>query len=387
MKGSNRELGFETRAIHAGQEPDETTGAVNVPVYLSSTYVQSSPGVHKGYDYSRTANPTRTAYETCIANLEGGRFGFACASGCAGATTVMHLLKSGDHVIACDDLYGGSFRLFDQVLSNNGLRFSYLDLADKDRLVDAITPETRMVWLETPTNPLLKLIDIESIAEVAHDNGLLLAVDNTFMSPYFQRPLELGADIVVHSSTKYINGHSDLVGGVIVANDEEVAQRLGFLSNSIGGIQSTFDAYLCMRSLKTLSVRMQAHESNARAVADYLDAHPKVREVIYPGLLSHPQHDLAKRQMSGFGGMVSFYLDGDLDSARRFLERVEIFALAESLGGVESLIEHPAIMTHASIPAEQRAVLGIGDSLIRLSVGIETQADLIDDLDAALAVA
>ena len=380
-------LGFETRAIHAGQPADAATGAVNVPLYLSSTYAQSSPGVFKGYDYSRTANPTRGAYEQCVADLEGARFGFAFASGCAATATVMHLVKAGEHVVACDDLYGGSVRLFDRVLQEHGLAFSYVDLSAPEALATAMRPETRLVWIETPTNPLLKLIDIAAVAKIAHAHGALLAVDNTFMSPYFQRPLALGADVVVHSTTKYVNGHSDLVGGVAVTDDEGLAERLAFLSNSVGGVQSTFDAWLCMRSLKTLAVRMQAHERNAMAVARFLEGHPKVARTIYPGLPSHPQHGLAKRQMSGFGGMVSFRIDGGLDAATAFLERVCIFTLAESLGGVESLVEHPAIMTHASVPPAQRAALGIDDGLIRLSVGIETEADLIADLEGALAAA
>lgn len=380
-------LGFETRAIHAGQPADATTGAVNVPLYLSSTYAQSSPGVFKGYDYSRTANPTRGAYERCVADLEGGRFGFAFASGCVATATVMHLVKAGEHVVACDDLYGGSVRLFDRVLGEHGLAFSYVDLSAPEALAAAMRPETRLVWIETPTNPLLKLIDIAAVAEIAHAHGALLAVDNTFMSPYFQRPLALGADVVVHSTTKYVNGHSDLVGGVAVTDDEGLAERLAFLSNSVGGVQSTFDAWLCMRSLKTLAVRMQAHERNAVAVARFLEGHPKVARTIYPGLPSHPQHGLAKRQMSGFGGMVSFRIEGGLAAATAFLERVRIFTLAESLGGVESLVEHPAIMTHASLPPAQREALGIDDGLIRLSVGIETEADLIADLEGALAAA
>ena len=385
--GAAAALGFETRAIHAGQPPDEATGAVNVPLYLSSTYAQSSPGVFKGYDYSRTANPTRGAYEQCLADLEGGKFGFAFASGCAATATVMHLVKAGEHVVACDDLYGGSFRLFESVLGEHGLTFSYVDLSAPEGLSAALRPETRLVWIETPTNPLLKLIDIAAVARLAHAHGALLAVDNTFMSPYFQRPLELGADLVVHSTTKYVNGHSDLVGGVAATGNPAVAERLAFLSNSVGGVQGTFDAWLCMRSLKTLAVRMQAHERNALAVARWLDAHPKVERTIYPGLPSHPQHELAKRQMSGFGGMVSFNIKGGLAAATTFLEQVRLFTLAESLGGVESLVEHPAIMTHASVPPAQRAALGIGDGLIRLSVGIETQADLIADLAAALAPA
>lgn len=379
------ERGFETRAIHSGQPPDPETGAVNVPVYLTSTYAQSAPGVHQGYDYSRTANPTRGAYERCLADLEGARHGFAFASGCVATTTVMHLVKAGEHVVACDDLYGGSFRLFDRVLADHGLRFSYVDLSDPSALTTAMLPETRLVWIETPTNPLLKLIDIEAVARIARDRGALLAVDNTFMSPYFQRPLSLGADLVAHSTTKYIAGHSDLVGGAVVTDDEELAESLAFLSNSVGGVQSTFDSWLCMRSLKTLAVRMQAHERNAFAVARFLTEHDRVSETIYPGLPSHPQHALAARQMDGFGGMVSFRIRGDLAAAERFLARLQVFTLAESLGGVESLVEHPAIMTHASVPAPQREALGIGDDLIRLSVGIETEADLIRDLDDALA--
>ena len=381
------ELGFATRAIHSGQPPDAETGAVNVALHLSSTYVQAAPGVHKGYEYSRSANPTRSAYEQCLADLEGGRFGFAFSSGCMATTTVLHLAKAGDHIVACDDLYGGSFRLFDKVLSEHGLSFSYADLSDAENLARAMRPETRLVWVETPTNPLLKLTDVQAAAAIAHAGGALLAVDNTFMSPCFQRPLSLGADVVVHSTTKYVNGHSDLIGGAAVTNDAALAEKLAFLSNSMGGVQSAFDAWLCMRSLKTLTVRMQAHERNALAVARFLEGHPKVRRAIYPGLASHPQHALAARQMSGFGGMVSFYIHGGLDAAQRFLQRVRIFALAESLGGVESLVEHPAIMTHASIPPEQRAALGIDDGLIRLSVGIETQADLLADVDAALAAA
>ncbi len=385
MEWPGNRYGFETRAIHAGQEPDPTTGAINTPLFLSSTYAQSSPGVHKGYEYTRTHNPTRRAYETCVANLEGARFGFAFASGCVGASTVMHLLKPGDHVVCCDDMYGGTFRLFEQVFKPAGIEFSYVDLSDSSRLAGALTPNTKMLWLETPTNPLLKLLDIRTLADEARAQGVQVMVDNTFMSPYFQRPLELGADLVLHSSTKYINGHSDIVGGVVVTDNEGLAERLAFLSNSIGGIQSTFDAFLCMRSLKTLAVRMQAHEGNAQRIAEHLVGHANVERVIYPGLADHPQHALASRQMSGYGGMVSFVIRGGLDAATRFLERVRIFTLAESLGGVESLIEHPAIMTHASIPAENRERLGIGDGLIRLSVGIESGDDLIEDLERAFA--
>lgn len=377
-------FGFETRAIHAGQAPDPTTGAVITPVYLTSTYVHQSPGEHLGYEYSRSHNPTRHAYETCLASLEGARFGFAFASGCVGAATVVHLLSQGDHVVCCDDMYGGTYRLFEQVFRRQGLDFTYVDLSDPAALKDAMRPETRMVWIESPTNPLMKLVDIAAVADIAHAHDAMLMVDNTFLSPYFQRPIALGADLVLHSSTKYVNGHSDLVGGIVVTDDESLAERLGFLSNTIGGIQSTFDAYLCLRSLKTLAVRMQAHERNALAVAEYLEAHEAITWVGYPGLPSHPQHALACRQASGHGGMLSFRVHGGLPAARRLLERVKVFSLAESLGGVESLIEHPALMTHASMPVSQREALGIDDSLIRLSVGIETVADLIADLAQAL---
>ena len=383
MKKKMDNLGFATRAIHAGQEPDPTTGAIMTPVYLTSTYVQESPGVHKGWEYSRTHNPTRKAYENCMASLEGGKYGFAFASGCAATTTIMHILKQGDHVIAGDDMYGGTFRLFDKVLKNNGTEFSYIDLTKPDNFKHAIKPNTKLVWLETPTNPTLKLVDIKAIAAMAAQKGIITVVDNTFMSPYFQRPLALGADIVVHSATKYIGGHSDVVGGVAVTDRLDLAEKLGFLSNSMGGIGSAFDAFLCLRSLKTLPLRMKAHEKNAIAIADFLEAHPKVEKVIYPGLKSHPQHALAKEQMLGMGGMTTFYIKGGLSAARTFLESVNVFALAESLGGVESLIEHPAIMTHASVPADMRKTLGIDDSLIRLSVGVEDIEDLLQDLKQA----
>ncbi|MCP5182147.1 MAG: cystathionine gamma-synthase [Pseudomonadales bacterium] len=381
---NTHDLGFETRAIHAHQAPDPVTGAVVTPLYLTSTYAQSAPGVHQGYEYSRSHNPTRTAYERCVADLEGGRYGFAFASGCVGATTVMHLLSQGDHVVCCDDMYGGTLRLFERVFRKQGLDFTYLDLTDPGALEAAIRPNTKLLWLESPTNPLMKLVDIRALADIAHARGVRVMVDNTFMSPYFQRPLALGADMVLHSSTKYINGHSDLIGGVVVTDDEALGEELKFLANAVGGVQATFDAYLCLRSLKTLAVRMQAHAANAMAVAHFLEAHPKVARVLYPGLPSFPQHDLAKRQASGFGGMMAIELASDLAGARRFLEAVRIFTLAESLGGVESLIEHPAIMTHASVPADVRAKLGIGDTLIRLSIGIETCADLLADLDQAL---
>ena len=384
MDWSRDRYGFETRAIHAGQKPDPVTGAVVTPVYLTSTYAHSSPGVHQGYEYSRSHNPTRRAYEDCVANLEGGRFGFAFASGCIGATTVVHLLQQGDHVVCCDDMYGGTYRLFEQVFRKQGIDFSYLDLSDPAALADALRDNTRMVWIESPTNPLMKLVDIRAVAEISHAHGALLMVDNTFLSPYYQRPLELGADLVLHSTTKYINGHSDLVGGLVVTDDDELAERLGFLSNTLGGIQSTFDAYLCLRSLKTLAVRMDAHQRNAMAVAAMLEAHPRVGWVAYPGLASHPQHELARRQASGHGGMLAFCLDGGLSASTVLLESVKVFTLAESLGGVESLIEHPALMTHASLPVAHREALGIGDGLIRLSVGIETAEDLLADLSQAL---
>ncbi len=374
---------FNTRAIHAGQHPDPTTGAIMTPVYLTSTYVQESPGVHKGWEYSRTHNPTRKAYETCLANLEGGRFGFAFASGCAAATTIMHMLKAGDHVIAMDDMYGGTFRLFDKVFRHSGLEFSYVDMTNTENVKSAIKGNTKMVWLETPTNPTLKLADIKAISAIAHEKNILVTVDNTFMSPYFQKPLDLGADMVVHSATKYIGGHSDMVGGVVATNNPDLAEKLQFFSNSLGGVQGAFDSFLALRSLKTLPVRMKAHAENAMKVAEFLSSHPKVEKLLYPGLKSHPQHELAKKQMTGFGGMITFFIKGGLPAARKFLESVQVFALAESLGGVESLVEHPAIMTHASVPIEQRKALGIDDSLIRLSVGIEDISDLIEDLSQA----
>lgn len=380
-------FGFETRAIHAGQAPDPSTGAIMTPIYLSSTFVQESPGVHKGYEYSRTKNPTRAAYEECLASLEGGKFGFAFSSGCAATTTVAHLLPPGSHIIAGDDMYGGTFRLFQRVLAERGLEFSYVDLTRVENFEAAIKANTKLVWLETPTNPTLKLVDIQAVSLIAKPKGILVSVDNTFMSPYLQQPIKLGADLVVHSATKYIGGHSDLVGGAVVTGREDVGEKLAFLSNSLGTSGSAFDAFMYLRSLKTLAVRMEAHQKNAMAIATMIESHPRVRKVVYPGLASHPQHALAKRQMRGPGGMITIYLDGDISHARRFLENVKVFSLAESLGGVESLIEHPAIMTHASVPAEQRKSLGIDDSLIRLSVGIETTQDLLADLDRALRAA
>jgi cystathionine gamma-lyase len=383
-KGIEKELGFATRSIHAGQEPDPTTGAIMTPVYLTSTYVQESPGVHRGYEYSRTHNPTRKAYENCIASLESGNFGFAFASGCGATTTLLHLFKQGDHIIAGDDMYGGTFRLFDKVLKNNGMDFSYIDLTDVSNFEKAITAKTKMVWLETPTNPTLKLVDIAAIAKIAKAKNILVMVDNTFMSPYFQRPLELGADVVVHSATKYIGGHSDVVGGVVVVKSSDLAEKIAFLSNSMGAIAGPFDSFMCLRSLKTLSIRMEAHQKNAMEIAKFLEKHSRIEKVLYPGLASHPQHDIAKKQMKGFGGMITFWIKGGLPAARKFLESVKIFSLAESLGGVESLVEHPAIMTHASVPPEMRKKLGIDDGLIRLSVGIEDQKDLLWDLEQAL---
>lgn len=381
----HKTLGFETRAIHAGQRPDPTTGAIMTPVYLTSTYVQASPGVHTGYEYSRTGNPTRKAFEDCLASLESARHGFMFASGCAASTTVLHLLRAGDHVIASDDMYGGSFRLMDKVIRNNGVDFSFVDLTKADEFSRALKPNTRMLWLESPTNPTMKLVDIRRLSALAQEKGVLTVVDNTFMSPYFQRPIELGADVVLHSTTKYINGHSDHVGGALVTDRDDLAQRLAFLSNSIGGVGGAFDAFLALRSLKTLAVRMRQHESNALAVAKFLEGHAKVARVLYPGLESHPQHRLAREQMHGFGGMITIFLKGGLAESRRLLESVRVFALAESLGGVESLIEHPAIMTHASVPAEHRRAIGIDDSLVRLSVGIEDVRDLLSDLEGALA--
>ena len=376
--------GFSTRAIHAGQEPDPTTGAIMTPVYLTSTYVQSSPGVHKGWEYSRTHNPTRKAFENCLASLEEGKHGFAFASGCAATTTILHMLKQGDHVIANDDMYGGTFRLFDKVLRHNGLDFTYTNLTDAENFKKALKPSTKMVWLETPTNPTLKLVDIRKISKMAREKNILVVVDNTFMSPYFQRPITLGADMVVHSATKYIGGHSDLVSGAVVTNNDEIAEKLAFLSNSMGGIQSPFDAFMCLRSLKTLPIRMKAHAESALAVAQFLEKHPKIDKVLYPGLSSHPQHGLAKDQMLGMGGMITLFMKGGISEARTLLENVKLFSLAESLGGVESLIEHPAIMTHASVPLENRKALGIDDTLVRLSVGLEDLDDLMGDLKSAL---
>ena len=375
---------FDTRAIFAGQRPDPTTGALMKPIYQTSTYEQESPGEHTGYEYSRTQNPTRQALEDCIASLEGGEYGVAYGSGCAATATVLHLLDEDTRVVSCDDLYGGTHRLFTRVMDDRGLDFDFVDMTDLDVFRAEMEKGAGFVWLESPTNPLLKIYDIRSICEIAHDYGATVAVDNTFMSPYFQQPLELGADLVVHSTTKFINGHSDVVGGAVVTNDEETADRLFFLQNSIGAVPGPMDAWLVMRGAKTLGLRMRQHAKNAMGVAGFLEQHSAVDRVIYPGLESHPQYDLAREQMSGPGGIVTFYLEGGLEKARRMLESVEVFSLAESLGGVESLIEHPAIMTHASMPKEVRRELGITDGLVRLSVGIEDGDDLVGDLERAL---
>jgi len=376
---------FGTLAIHAGQPPDPATAAVITPIYATSTYAQQSPGVHKGLDYGRSHNPTRWAYERCVAALESGTDAFAFASGMATTATVLELLDSGAHVVALDDLYGGTRRLFERVRKRSaGLSFTYLPFSHSDDLHPAVRPETKMIWIESPSNPLLKLVDLEAVAAFAKSRNIISVIDNTFASPWCQRPLELGFDIVVHSATKYLNGHSDVIGGVCITASKALAEKLAFLQNAIGSVPSPFDAFLVTRGLKTLAVRMERHCANAMAIAERLARHPKVESVIYPGLPSHPQHALAKRQMHGFGGMMSMRIKGDLDSARRFLERCELFALAESLGGVESLIEHPAIMTHASIPADVRASLGITDNLVRLSVGIEDIDDLSADLERAL---
>ena len=381
--------GFATRAIHSGQPPDPTTGAIITPIYQTSTYVQQSPGVHKGFDYARSINPTRLAYESCVADLENGARGFAFASGLAGMATVLELLDSGTHAIASDDLYGGTFRLFERVRRRTAnLDFTFADLTDLSHLKGAVKQNTRMIWVETPSNPLLKLIDLEGVARFAAENQLLSVCDNTFASPWIQRPLEVGFDIVLHSATKYLNGHSDIVGGVVVVGDRPelapIVDRLAFLQNAVGAVPGPFDSFLAMRGLKTLALRMERHCTNALSLAAWLERHPKVRLVRYPGLPSHPQHELARRQMHRFGGMITIHLDSDLAGTRRFLEHTKLFALAESLGGVESLIEHPALMTHGSIPAEQRAALGIDDTLVRLSVGVEDLDDLRDDLALAL---
>ena len=385
-RAAGRPLALATLAIHGGQAPDPSTGAVMQPIYATSTYAQSSPGVHQGFEYSRTHNPTRFAWERCVAALEGGSRGFAFASGLAATSTVLELLDSGDHVIAMDDLYGGSYRLFERVRRRSaGLDFSFVDLCDLAAFEAAIGPKTKMVWIETPTNPMLKIVDIAAVAQIARKHGLRVVVDNTFASPIVQRPLELGAHLVMHSATKYLNGHSDMVGGiVVVGEDAELAEQMAFLQNSVGAVQGPFDSFLALRGVKTLPLRMRAHNENALALAQWLEGQDAVEKVIYPGLVSHPQHALAARQMHGFGGIVSVVLKGGFEAARRFCERTELFTLAESLGGVESLVNHPAVMTHASVPVERRERLGLSDGLVRLSVGVEAAGDLVADLEMAL---
>ena len=384
---ADHELRFDTLAIHAGQAPDPTTGAVMTPVYLTSTYVQASPGVHKGYEYSRTQNPTRHALQDCLAALEGGGHGLAFASGLAATDAVLHLLEAGDHVLASDDVYGGTFRIFDKVFRRHGLEFSYVDMSDARNVERGLRPNTRLVWIESPTNPMLKIVDLAEVARIARARGALTVVDNTFATPYFQRPLELGIDVVAHSTTKYLNGHSDVIGGAVVTRDPALHDRLKFLQNAVGAVPSPLDSFLVLRGLKTLHVRMQRHAESATALARWLEGHPQVERVTYPGLPSHPQHALAARQMKGFGGMLTFVLRGGLPAAKAFLEAVRVFACAESLGGVESLIEHPAIMTHASVPRETREALGIADGFIRASVGIEAVEDLQADLERGFAAA
>jgi len=376
---------FSTRAIHAGQEPDPTTGAIMTPIYQTSTFAQSGMGEHKGYEYARSGNPTRTALEECIASLENGQYGLAFASGLAAESTVLSLLSSGDHMVSCDDLYGGTYRIFERIMSRYQVTTSYVTAGNIKEYEKAIRPNTKLIWLETPTNPLLRLVDIQAVAEIAHRHNLLLVVDNTFSSPYFQRPLDLGADIVLHSTTKYINGHSDVIGGALVLNDKEVYETLKFHQNAAGGVPGPFDSWLTLRGIKTLAVRMRQHEENAHSVARFLQEHPRVEKVYYPGLPSHPDHNLAKRQMSGFGGMVSFQFKGVLADVDQVVRRFKVFTFAESLGGVESLVCHPASMTHGSIPQEIREARGLTDTLLRLSVGIEDIDDILADLEQALA--
>ncbi len=382
MSKSVSKQAFATRVIHAGQEPDPLTGAIMTPIYATSTYVQSSPGVHKGYEYSRTQNPTRQALERCVADLESGRYGFAFSSGLAATGTILELLDTGNHVIALDDIYGGSTRLFEKVRRRSaGLDFTFVDMTDIKAVRNAVKSSTRLIWVETPSNPLLKIVDLRAVADIAQKHGIIMVTDNTFATPYLQRPLEFGCNIVMHSVTKFLNGHSDMVGGIAVTNDEALAERLAFLQNAVGSVPSPFDSFLALRGLKTLDVRMERHCKSALEIAKWLEMNRHVDRVIYPGLKSHPQHALASSQMSGFGGIVTFFIKGGLKESRVFLERCRIFALAESLGGVESLVDHPAIMTHASVPAAKRATLGISDQLIRLSVGIESLDDLIGDLE------
>jgi len=375
---------FETLAIHAGQHPDPTTGAVMTPVYLTSTYAQQGPGEHKGFEYSRTRNPTRDALQGCLAALEGGKHGLAFASGLAATDAVLHLCNAGDHVILGDDLYGGTFRIADKVFKRLGVEITFVDMTFPQRIEAAIRPSTKLLWTETPTNPMLKIIDLARVSEICRKRGIVSVCDNTFATPFFQRPLDLGFDVVAHSMTKYLNGHSDVVAGALVTSRDDLHERLAFLQNAVGAVPGPLDSFLVLRGLKTLHVRMERHEANARAIVEALRRHPKVERVTWPGLPEHPQHALAKKQMRGFGGMLTFVIKGGLPAARTFLRSVQIFACAESLGGVESLIEHPAIMTHASVPPETRKLLGIDDGFIRLSVGIENEQDLIDDLVQAM---
>ena len=387
MKSKKNTQGFATKAIHSGQEPDPATGAIIGPIYTSSTYVQESPGEHKGFDYSRTSNPTRKALEICMTDLEEGGQGFAFSSGMAATATVLELLDTGDHIISMDDLYGGTYRLFENVRKrSSGLEFSYSNLSSLDGLESLLKPNSRMIWVESPSNPLLKIVDLEKVSAFAKKHNLISVCDNTFCSSYVQKPLNLGFDVVLHSATKYLNGHSDVIGGLVVSSQEreDLAEQLAFLSNSIGSIMSPFDSFLVLRSLKTLAVRMEKHCENAFEIASFLEEHEAIEKIYYPGLPNHPNHEIAKKQMNGFGGMITVVLKGGLKTATTFLERTKIFALAESLGGVESLIEHPAIMTHASVPAEVRKELGIEDGLVRLSVGIESVEDLLEDLNQAL---
>jgi cystathionine beta-lyase len=384
---SPRPAAFDTLCVHAGQEPDPVSGAVMTPIVLSSTFAQDGPGAHKGYDYSRAGNPTRTALEQCLAALEGAPHAVAFGSGCAATTAVLLTLKTGDHVVVGDDVYGGTFRIFDKVLKPFGVEATFLDMSDPAKVRSAMRPSTRLVWVETPSNPMLKVLDVAAIASVAREKGVPVAVDNTFATPVLQRPLDLGATLVVHSTTKYLNGHSDVVGGAVITRDAELAERLHFLQKSVGGVPSPFDCYLVLRGLKTLAVRMKRHVESAHRIAEWLAGHPQVARVHYPGLPTHPGHALAGRQMSGYGGMISFELAGTLAHAAAFLKALRVFACAESLGGVESLAEHPALMTHASLPPEARRAVGIGDGLIRLSVGLEDAGDLVADLEIGMAAA
>lgn len=380
-----KKYGFATKSIHVGQEPDPVTGAIAIPIHMTSTFAQPEPGRHRGYEYSRTGNPTRTALEKCLAALEEGKYGLAFASGMAAISAVTALLKTGDHVVACDDLYGGTRRLFEKVLRKYGLDFTYVDATTPKNVEKALKDNTKMIWIETPTNPLLKIIDIKETSSIAQKHGILTVVDNTFASPYFQKPLLMGADVVIHSTTKYISGHSDVIGGIVITSNKEIYENIKFVQNAVGAVPSPFDSWLVLRGVKTLAIRMEKHQENAHKIAEFLEGHSKIERVYYPGLRSHPQHKLARKQMSGFSGMISFEIKGGEQKAKRFLKNLKLFKIAESLGGVESLIEHPALMTHASIPKREREKIGITDSLIRASVGIEDTVDLIQDLEGALA--